>query len=129
MSNPREIWSVPVGEQNSAQWIGTLVGADGTTAILLSEVVSITLSVQLMSTGAAVNSVTDIDILNTGRGTFHATSGLLTIDFDRNDMSLVDTTASQEKHVAVVKCTYGAGGAKGLTREIEHTVKNLAGIS
>lgn len=127
MANPREIWTVPIGERSTSQWTGTLVDEDGVTPIALASLTTVTLSVLRLSDLSVINSVSKTDIKNTGRGTLHATSGLLTIKFDRADNQLVDTTATHEKHLWVIEYTYNAG-ADGGALEIEVAIKGMATI-
>lgn len=75
-----------------------------------------------------INSVDDVNILNSGRGTVHATSGLLTLTLDPADNQIIDSSQDQEWHRALIEGTYG-GGAKAFKSEIEFPVRNLNKVS
>ncbi len=74
-----------------------------------------------------VNTVDGVNILNTGRGTVHATSGLLTILLEPADNSIIDSAQDVEWHRALIQGTY-AGGGKAFKHEIDFQVRNLAKV-
>ena len=76
------------------------------------------------ATLAIVNSVSTVNILNSGRGTVHTSSGLLTVVLDPADNQILDNTVDQEWHRALIEGTY-AGGAKSFKSEIDFPVRNL----
>lgn len=94
--------------------------------IPLSDMTAITFT--LYNTDAAqtiINSRSDTNVLNTGPGTYHATSGLLTIALAAADMAIVGSDSpSSEIHVALIEYTYG-GGKSGV-QEVQMTVTNIA---
>lgn len=75
-----------------------------------------------------INSVDDVNILNTGRGTVNATSGLLLLDLLPDDNQIIDTAADLEWHRALLEGTY-AGGAKAFKYELDYQVRNLNKVS
>lgn len=79
------------------------------------------------ATQEIVNSVNGVNILNTGRGTVHATSGLLTVTLEPDDNAIVDTTKDLEWRRALIAGTYG--GSKAFKQEIEWQVRNLSKVT
>ncbi|MEK7328029.1 MAG: hypothetical protein AAB217_22530 [Chloroflexota bacterium] len=75
-----------------------------------------------------INTVTQVNILNTGRGTVHASSGLLTLTLDPADNQIIDDTQDQEWHRALIEGTYAAG-VKAFKAEIDFPVRNLNKVS
>jgi hypothetical protein len=75
-----------------------------------------------------INSLSAVNILNTGRGTVHATSGLLSITLQPDDNAMVDTATDLEWHRALIQGTY-AGGTKAFKYEIDVQVRNLEKVS
>lgn len=75
-----------------------------------------------------VNSVDDVNILNTGRGTVNATSGLVTIVLTPADNQIVNTAADLEWHRLLIEGTY-AGGASAFKHEVDVQVRNLSKVS
>lgn len=80
------------------------------------------------ATKEIINSVDAVNILNTGRGNVHASSGLLTITLEPNDNAIVDTATDLEWHRALIQGTYGAG-AKAFRQEVDFQVRNLNKVS
>jgi hypothetical protein len=90
-----------------------------------------TLTLTLYALDAAltiINSVDAVNILNTGRGTVHATNGTLTIVFLPADSPIIDATLIAERHLALIQWTY-AGGAKAGRHEVEFEIRNLSKVS
>ena len=102
--------------------LGVAIPSAGLTALTL------TLYSRDHVTQAIINSVSAVNILNSGRGTVHASSGLLTIVLDPADSQIIDTTLDQEWHRALIEGTY-AGGAKAFKSEIDFPVRNLNKVS
>src|SRR5689334_10602277 len=100
-----------IAEKTTWRLTATLV--DETAAAVPSASVS-TLTLTLYNRDSAtkeiINSVDHVNILNTGRGTLHATSGLLTITLDPNDNAIIDSMSDLEWHRALIEGTYS--GAK-----------------
>lgn len=70
-----------------------------------------------------INAVDHVDIKNVGRGTIHATSGLLTLTPESADNSIQNSTTDLEWHRFLIEVTYS--GSKQLKYEIEAPVRNL----
>lgn len=70
-----------------------------------------------------INSVSNLNILNMGRGTLDS-SGNLAIELLPADMAIVDSSKTTEVHVMLIRFTY-AGGVKAGAHEVEFPVKNL----
>lgn len=116
---------VIVAEKTTLRFTATLV--DETGAAIPSAGVSaltLTLYTRDSATKEIINSVTAVNILNTGRGTLHATSGLLTIVLEPNDNAIIDSASDLEWHRALIEGTYAAG-AKAVKHEIDFQVRNL----
>lgn len=74
-----------------------------------------------------VNAVDHVDIKNVGRGTIHATSGLLTVTPVSLDNSIQNSTKDLEWHRFLIEVTYNT--TKKLKYEIEAPVRNLTKVS
>lgn len=118
-----------VAEQTTMRITATLVDEAGA-AIPSAGLTTLTLTLynRDSATQEIVNSVNAVDILNTGRGTVHASSGLLTIVLEPADNTIINATNDLEWHRALIQGTYAAG-AKAFRYEIEFQVRNLAKVS
>lgn len=118
-----------VAERTSWRLTATLL--DETGAAIPSAGLS-TLTLTLYNRDSAlkeiVNSVDDVNVLNSGRGTVHATSGLLTLTLEPADNQIIDNTLDLEWHRALIEGTYAAG-AKAFKSEIDFPVRNLNKVS
>lgn len=74
-----------------------------------------------------INTVDDVDIKNVGRGTIHATSGLLTLTLDSADNSIQNSANDLEWHRLLIEVGYN--GTKFLKYEIDVPVRNLYKVS
>lgn len=74
-----------------------------------------------------INAVDKVDIKNVGRGTIHATSGLLTLTLDSADNSIQNSANDLEWHRLLLEVTYN--GSKQLKYEIDAPVRNLYRVS
>lgn len=88
---------------------------------------TIRLTLYVRATGATINSRDGQDVLNAGIGTYHATSGLLTLALTTTDTQIVSAEARREVHVALVEFTYNGGAGSG-KHEVVYTVANLAQV-
>lgn len=70
-----------------------------------------------------VNTVDHVDIKNVGRGTIHATSGLLTLTPVSLDNSIVNSASDLEWHRFLIEVGYAS--TKKLKYEIDLQVQNL----
>lgn len=102
----------------------TLIDEDGV-VIPLAAVTTLTLSLFARDIVGqpAVNSVTNVNIKNTGRGTLHATSGLLRIHLTPADQSIIDPTCDREWHRG--RITVGYNSTDSLPFEFDFQVLNL----
>lgn len=114
-----------VAEKTTLRFTATLVDEAGA-AIPSAGVTALTLTLynRDSATKEIINSVSAVNILNTGRGTLHATSGLLTVTLDPADNAIIDSASDLEWHRALIEGTY-AGGAKAFKHEIDWPVRNL----
>lgn len=74
-----------------------------------------------------INGVSLVNIKNTGRGTIHATSGLLTLSLDAADNSIQNSTNDLEWHRLLIEVGYNS--TKALKYEIDAPVRNLNKVS
>lgn len=74
-----------------------------------------------------INGVDHVDILNTGRATIHATSGLLTLTPESADNSIQNSANDLEWHRFLIEITYST--TKKLKYEIDAPVRNLHKVS
>lgn len=113
-----------VAEQTTVRITATLYDEAGV-VVPSAAVSALTLTLYSRDSAAKeiINSVSAVNILNTGRGTLHATSGLLTLTLDPADNSIIDDTQDLEWHRALIQGTYGGG--KSFKHEIDWRVRNL----
>lgn len=116
-------------EQTTGVIVATLVDEVGA-AIPAAALTALTLTLynRDSATQEIINSVNGVDILNTGRGTVHASSGLMTITLQPDDNSVVDNTQDLEWHRALITGTYGVNN-NVFRYELEFRVRNLAKVS
>lgn len=120
---------VIAAEQSTIQILATLVDETGA-AVPLAGLSALTLTLynRDSATQELINSVNAVNILNTGRGVLHSTSGLLTITLLPADNAIIDGSQDLEWHRALIQATYG-GGAKAMRYEIDFQVRNLSKVS
>ena len=120
---------VIVAEKSTLRFTATLVDETGA-AIPSSGVSTLTLTIynRDSATKEILNSVSAVNILNVGRGTLHATSGLLTVTLDPLDNAVIDSASDLEWHRALIEGIY-AGGVKAFKHEIDWQVRNLNKVS
>lgn len=118
-----------MAEKTTLRMTATLVDETGA-AIPLAGLTTLTLTLynRDSATKDIINSVSAVNVLNTGRGTVHATSGLFTLTLDPNDNTIIDATQDLEWHRALLEGTYN-GGAKAFKQEIDFPVRNLNKVS
>lgn len=117
-----------VAEQTTLRFTATLIDETGA-AIPSAGLSALTLTLynRDSTTKEILNGVDDVNILNTGRGTVHATSGLLTIVLLPADNAIIDDTVDLEWHRALIEGTYSGG--KTFKQEIDFQVRNLAKVT
>jgi hypothetical protein len=74
-----------------------------------------------------INSVDHSNIKNAGRGTIHATSGLLTLLLEPNDNTITNGANDLEWHRLLIEVGYA--GTQSLKYEIEVPVRNLSKVT
>jgi hypothetical protein len=118
-----------VTEQTTLRITATLTDEAGT-PIPLGGLTAMTLTLYLRDVAAQtiLNGVTATDILNTGRATVHATSGLLTLTLLPADNVILNDALDQEWHRALIQGTYNAG-AKSFKHEFDFPVRNVNKVS
>lgn len=118
-----------VAEKTTLRFTATLVDEAGV-VIPAAGVSAMTLTLynRDSATKEIINSVNAVNILNAGRGTLHATSGLLTVTLEPNDNTIIDSASDLEWHRALIEGTY-AGGAKAFKHEVDWQVRNLNKVS
>jgi hypothetical protein len=94
-------------------------------AVALAALSSLTLTV-VDHKGQVINSRNGQDILNANNGTFHATSGLLTMRFVSADNPIVTELNREERHTATFRAAYGSGMTKNW--EVLIKVRNIASV-
>ncbi len=92
-----------------------------------SALTTLKLTLYNLASGAIINSVNEVSILNAGRGTVDV-SGNLVLTLLPADGVIVDDTLKFERHLALIEWTY-AGGTKSGSKEIEFKVRNLVQVS
>jgi hypothetical protein len=118
-----------VAERTTLRLTATLLD-ETSAAIPASALSALTLTLYVRDSAAKeiINNVNAVSVLNTGRGTVHASSGLLTLTLDPSDNQIIDETQDVEWHRALIEGTYAAG-AKAFKSEIEFPVRNLHEVS
>lgn len=114
-----------IPEQSSGPVItATLLDETGA-AVPLSAISAATLTLYARDEAGQplINSVDHVSIKNAGRGTIHATSGLLTIALDAADNSLHNSANDQEWHRLLIEVTYNT--TRQMKYEIDVAVRNL----
>ena len=107
----------------SGIFTATLLRSDGT-AIPLSELNTLTLTVTNSTDGSIVNSRNAQNVKNANNVTVHATTGAVEWEIQVADTTMVDSAASFEEHVAVFKWTYqSSGDATVQTGRHEHRLQ------
>lgn len=89
----------------------------------LVSLTSLVLTLKNVSDGSVVNSRTAQDVKNVNDGTYHATSGLFTMQFQTDDAVIVNESARIDKHIATFKAVVSGGDE--LQWDVILKVKNL----
>lgn len=90
-----------------------------------ADMTTIRLTHYVRRTRNIINGRNDQNVLNAGIGTYHATSGLLTLALAAVDTVIEAADASHEVHVALIEYTFNGGAGAG-KHEVVYTVANLA---
>jgi hypothetical protein len=117
-----------IPEQSTLRTTMTLLDELGA-AVPLSSITTATLTIYARDEPSQplVNSVDHVDIKNTGRGTIHATSGLLTLVLTPLDNSIQNIANDLEWHRFLIEIGYA--GTQKLKYEIEAPVRNLVKVT
>jgi hypothetical protein len=108
----------------TAVYKGQLQDENGT-AVPSAQLASLTLSIVDTFSGAIVNSCSQVNILNTGRGTVDS-SGNLAVTLGPSDTALLVATDQQEYRSMVLDWTY-LGGAKTGRHQVDLLIQALTG--
>lgn len=118
----RTIMSPAIAERVTSRITGVLYDHLG--AVLpAASLTTLTLTLYDILTGNILNSVSAVNILNTGRGTVD-TAGNMEIVLLPADNLLNNTALASERHIALIEWTWGSGARSG-AREVEFTVSNV----
>lgn len=118
-----------VFEGSTCQITATLQDEAGD-AIASNDLTTLTLTLYDKKTGAVINSVSDTNILNTGRGSVNG-SGVLTLTLTPDDNPIVGSShgaGNIELHIAMLKWTWNEGTKAGHA-EILVPVQNLLKVT
>jgi hypothetical protein len=117
-----------IPEQSTSRMTMTLLDETGA-PVPLAAIGTATLTVYARDepTQPIINSVDHVDIKNTGRGTIHATSGLLTLLLAPLDNSISNSANDEEWHRFLIELTYNS--TQKLKYEIEAPIRNLVKVS
>ena len=112
-----------VPEKSTSLLSGQLVDETGA-AIPAAQLTTFALTLYAVVTSLPIiNSVSAVNILNTGRGTVDG-SGNWTITLTPADNAIVGTDPGHEVHRALLEWTWN-GGLKGGKHEVDFLVRNL----
>jgi hypothetical protein len=103
--------TIDVLELDSAWFQGTLEDEQGD-PVTLASVDSITLTLYGASPDDIINSRDEVNVLNTNGGTFHATTGVFTMQFESDDNPILNTSNDagvREDHYALFVATWDSG--------------------
>ncbi len=125
-TSPRETLTKIYAEKKTAECTATITKRDGVTPVPSANLDAVTLTLYEESGGEVINSRSADDIKDTGGGTIHATSGLLTLLLSPDDMAVV-LSGRFEMHVALIEWTYDGTQEGG--QEIAFMVRNLVKVS
>lgn len=102
----------PFPSRSTVIYTGRLVDSNGA-GIPADELDSLTLSLAVTNTGAIVNGVEKVDILNTGRGVVDD-EGYLTITLTRDDTDIGAAPANTQRTLSMVlDWTFNGGAHEG----------------
>ena len=127
MADPRTVLAEIAREKSDYRITAQIVDAVGT-GIPAANLASLTLTLHLDDIAATlINSVDDANILNAGRGTVDS-SGNLVLTLSSADNVIIDTTLTEELHIALIEWTYNGGASQG-RHQLAFRVRNLARVS
>jgi hypothetical protein len=118
-----------INEDSHGKYTCTLKDEDGS-AVLLSSIGSITMTIIEDRLALPVNSRTAQDVLNANDCTYNATSGLFTWNVQIEDTDIVNTNTAigkREPHLATISFLW-ASGTKQHHHEVVLNVLNLRSV-
>lgn len=119
---------IVIPEQSTHRMTMTLLDETGAAVPLAAiDTAVLTIYARDEPTQPIINSVSQVNVKNTGRGTIHATSGLLTLVLLPADNSLANSANDAEWHRFLIEIGYS--GTKQLKYEIEAQIRNLYKVS
>ena len=120
-----------IDEGTTASLTCTLANSAGT-AVALSAIDSITMTVIEEKGGTTVNSRSAQDVKNANNGTYHATSGLFTFDLQPADVAIENATdnpiGSIERHLITVTFVWDSS-AESISKQFLLQIRNLRSVS
>ena len=120
----------PVTEGTTPELTFTLADSAGT-AVALSAIDSITMTVIEEKSGSTVNSRSAQDVKNTNNCTYHATSGLFTYDLQPGDVAIENATdnpiGSIERHLITVTFVWDSS-AESISKQFLLQIRNLKSV-
>ena len=122
---PVRIMTVEINENNSA-FAGWDVLDEQGQAVALVDVDTLTLTLYDDLTNGVINSRDVQSVLNANGGTYHATSGHISMQFEAADNPIVGewTRGRRESHTALFELSWDSGGGSW-SGEIRILVSNL----
>ena len=116
----------PYAAGSSPIYTGQILDPFGV-GIPAADISALTLTLVDVASGAVINSVDNVNILNTGRGTVDST-GNLTIKYQSGDTALSETTSEMIERAAVIRWTYSTSTSAGNgVHQVNFTVVGTAG--
>jgi len=115
-----------INEKITVRYRGTFNDLDGA-PIQLADMTTLNLTMFLEDAGAnsVINAWSSKDVLNVNGGTFHATSGLFTLELAPADTALVSQGRSRERHKMEFEFTWASKTGR---HEVMLVVKNLGSV-
>lgn len=125
ITNPVKLFTTPVSARSTVVYTAQLVDQNGN-GIPASSLTSLTLSLFDKGSGAVINNIQDVNILNTGRGVIDA-NGNLTITFSSADTIIIGTpfSGALQYRSMVIMWTYNSGASNG-RRQVDFSIMELA---
>lgn len=120
---------VIIPEQSSGPVITMTLVDEAGAAVPLAAIQTATLTIYARDEASQplINSVDHVNVKNAGRGTIHATSGLLTLTLVAADNGLANSANDLEWHRLLIEIGYNS--TQQLKYEIEFPVRNLYRVS
>lgn len=107
-ANCPESFEICVNEGSTVDYTATLTDKAGV-VIPLSSLTSLALTLKNVENGEIINNRDAVDVKNANNGTYHATSGLFTMNFQPEDAAIENETARVDRHVATFHAVVAGG--------------------